>query len=217
MISWVPCRRPSATIAARANGGRAQGREPIGSRYIYACDTARSSRCLRRPLWGDAPRLRGLSLVLLFAIFLACTGNDTPSVEEARDFKAFDIWWLGEEFEAFRLSHADQTSFLYGTCKPPPREGGCAPPAQVILQELCSFPPFDFEPSGAEEVFRGAATFLPVRDGQALVGTGTAAITLFGQDDAMTRRMAERLESLNLDPYVMPGEPMPPSIECTDQ
>lgn len=114
------------------------------------------------------------------------------------------------------LSSADKTSFLYGTCTPAP-DAGCAPPAQVTFQELCSFAPFDFTPSGNPEHLRGTATFLPVREGQALVRTGTVAITLFGQDDAMTRRMAASLEPLNLDPPIAAGNAMPPPASCTGE
>ena len=151
-------------------------------------------------------------LILSFAAVSACGGNDS-AVEKARGFTGFDVWWLGEEFEGFKLSNASATSFLYGTCKPGP-DAGCAPPIQVGLQELCSFGPLDIEPSGAEEEFRGGATLQPIRDGQTLVRTGTVAITLFGRDDATTRRMAARLASLNLDPPRPAGESMPAPAPC---
>ena len=59
---------------------------------------------------------RVLAIGLPF-IVLACTANNGADVGKARDFKAFDVWWLGDEFEGFKLSRADETSFLYGTCK----------------------------------------------------------------------------------------------------
>lgn len=157
--------------------------------------------------------MRWLTLGVLVTVIVTCTACGGPTADKARDFEAYGTWWLGDEFEGLELSSADESLFLYGTCQTT-HDGGCAAPAQVILQENCSFAALDFEHEGSEEAIRGGATFLSVRDGQALVRTGTTAITLFGRDDDMTRRMADGLESLNLAPNIDPGEPMPPPIIC---
>ena len=159
----------------------------------------------------------GVALAVMLILFLlgvrACGGDGKSSVQKARDFDAYGVWWLGEEFESLELSSADETTFLYGTCEPAP-DAGCAPPAQVIVQEICSFPPLSFEPAAAEEAFREGAVLLHVRDGQALIRTGDSAITIFGRDDEMIWRMAEGLKSLNLEPKVGPREAMPPPMDC---
>ncbi len=151
--------------------------------------------------------------VLLFSLLIACSDGRADRIEEARRFTGYNLWWLGKRFEDLPLSYTDGTTFFYGTCEPS-GDGGCAAPVQVIQESLCSFAPLDFAPAGEEEDLRGGATFLPVREGQALIRTGTVAITLFGQDDATTRRMAARLESLNRDPATGAGEPMPAPVSC---
>lgn len=82
------------------------------------------------------------------------------------------------------------------------------------MEDLCERRRLDFEPNGSEEPLRGDATFQQIREGQALVRTGTVAITLFARDDETTRRMAEALESLNVEPHVASGEPMPAPARC---
>ena len=169
-----------------------------------------------RPNLFTLTRIRrwGVGLaILLFISLVACSGGGGARIKDARQFTGYDLWWLGEEFEGLWLSRINETSVLYGTCKPP-GDSGCAPPVQVVEQHLCSFVPLDFAPAGEEETMRDAATFLPIREGQALVRTGTVAITLFGKDDATTRRMAAGLESLNLDAATGPGEPMPGPVGC---
>ncbi len=153
-------------------------------------------------------------IVLLCAAALACTADN--KLEPSRDFDDFDTWWLGEEFEQLEVAHAEDTLFLYGTCQPGP-DSGCPPPVQVILEQLCELPHLDFGPAGREEPLRGSATFQRIRDGQALVRTGTVAITLFARDDATLRRMAEALESLNIEPPVAPGEPMASPSRCDNR
>lgn len=152
-----------------------------------------------------------MCVVLLCAAALACTADN--KLEPSREFRDFDTWWLGEEFEQLDVSRAEDALFLYGTCEPGP-DSGCPAPVQVILEQLCEFPVLDFEPAGREEPLRGSATFQRIRDGQALVRTGSVAITLFARDDATLRRMAEALESRNVEPPVGSGERMPAPDSC---
>ena len=76
----------------------------------------------------------------------AVGGQDLPGtpvapgkVQEARDFKDWPLWWLGESFDSLALTHVDEltprrgfptmniVSFIYGTCTPPPGGEGCVP------------------------------------------------------------------------------------------
>ena len=88
----------------------------------------------------------GLAPLVGAAVLVACGGmaNERARVagdltlEQARSFDEFPLVYAGEQVEGLPLvaiarrdDTADYVSFVYGDCRPPPLEGGCAPPAEI--------------------------------------------------------------------------------------
>lgn len=86
---------------------------------------------------------------LLAATFFACTvaatgcssGDDRSlNLDDLRNADA-PYYSVGSSFDGYDVSdvlryRADEASILYGTCKQPSGEGGCAPPLQ-LQHRLC--------------------------------------------------------------------------------
>jgi hypothetical protein len=60
------------------------------------------------------------------------------TLEQARAFEEFPLVYAGERVDGLPLvaivrrdDTADYVSFVYGDCRPPSAEGGCAPPAEI--------------------------------------------------------------------------------------
>ena len=138
----------------------------------------------------------------------AVAGKSNMSVEEARAFSEFPLYWLGETYEGLELTtllvFKDSVSFLYGKCVVRPAgEGGCPQPFQVYVQPLCDSRPGTAHPSvHAGELFslRGALA-QEYTDGHLQLGIGSVSVTLFGPDRELMKAMAQ-----NLRPVAGPGE-----------
>ena len=60
------------------------------------------------------------------------------TLEQARAFGEFPLVWAGEHVDGLPLTAilrrndtAVFVSFVYGDCRPPPSDGGCAPPVEI--------------------------------------------------------------------------------------
>ena len=138
----------------------------------------------------------------------AVAGNSNMSVEEAREFSEFPLYWLGETYEGLELTtllgSKNSVSFLYGKCVVRPAgEGGCPQPFQVYVQPLCDSRPGTAHPMvHAGELFtlRGALA-QEYTDGHLQLGIGAVSVTLFGPTRDMMNAMAQ-----DLRPVAGPGE-----------
>jgi len=169
---------------------------------------------------SDLRRLTAVSLLLLAPFALgACTGNlrTDARVNELHTFDTFPIWWLGEEYQGEQLSDVIENdtsvSFLYGSCQPS-RDGGCAPPYQVVVERCEPAMPTPVTLKGEPEVFRGAAYQEFVDSGHARLLTDDVMITLFIAAPSKVRDAAAELRSLNLTPAIEHGALMPPPRAC---
>src|SRR4030042_1975192 len=107
------------------------------------------SKILRYGIWALVP-LIGAAAMLAFLYFRDQGGEsfEPPAavgeqgepaaagkLQEARDFKEWPLWWLGETSQSLALTNIhvatpergfttqDRVDFIYGTCTPPP-DGG---------------------------------------------------------------------------------------------
>jgi hypothetical protein len=110
------------------------------------------SKILKYGVWALAPLL-GAAAMLAFLYFRdqggetfeppAAVGEQgkpvaAEKIQEARDFKEWPLWWLGESSQSLPLTKIEWATpdhgfptqntvdFIYGTCTPPPG-GGCPP------------------------------------------------------------------------------------------
>lgn len=80
--------------------------------------------------------------------------NDPWTIEDARAFDEFQLYWLGETYGGLPLtkiirykydggrggSSENTVTFTYGSCEQPP-DGGCAAPLQIEIGPYCDRPP----------------------------------------------------------------------------
>ena len=136
----------------------------------------------------------------------AVAGIGNMSVEEARAFSEFPLYWLGETYEGLELTTLlggkNNFTFLYGKCVTK-GDGGCPAPFQVIVRPLCLSRPGTKHPMvHAGELFslRGALA-QEYTDGHLELGIGSASVTLFGPSRELMKAMAQ-----DLRPVAGPGE-----------
>jgi hypothetical protein len=164
----------------------------------------------------------------------AVTPNGNMSVEEARAFSEFPLYWLDEVYEDLELTAIvrakyvpeigkaeNSVTFLYGKCVITPGDdplvqdnGGCAPPFQVIVQPLClSRPGGSARDAGGLFQLRGAIA-QRYTDGHLELGTGSVSVTLYGPDRELINAMAQTLRSVagagSGQAPVQAGAPLPP-------
>ncbi len=110
------------------------------------------------------------------------------SIEDARQFDAFSLSWVGDEFEGLPLTAISFTEsekvffFAYGSCDPG-RDGGCAPPLSLTIEPCNLAPPGRYLSPGGPGVpfeIRGAqAAFSPA--GQLRVWTREVTVAVFAE------------------------------------
>lgn len=103
---------------------------------------------------------------VVVSIVLLGDGDDTGrggwTIEDARQFEGFSLYWLGDSYEGLPLTEIiryrhdpetpipakeaeDTVIFIYGSCTPP-REGGCVPPLSLSMEPCRIKPPGHFSP-----------------------------------------------------------------------
>lgn len=84
-----------------------------------------------------------LRVALLLLVGAAGCGAHVPTadLDSARRFDAFPVYWVGEDFEGWKLTHVARTpgfvSLIYGTCTAA-SDMGCSPPLELQLSPLCA-------------------------------------------------------------------------------
>ncbi len=150
------------------------------------------------------------------------------TVEDARGFQGFELYWLGESYtglpltsilrykyddETHPLSAEDSARFIYGDCTPrPDQDGGCAVPLSLIVEPRCSKAAL----SSPDQIDSGEQTVVrqvPARYGEELlmIWTGEVVLTVFASGPGLppSLEVAEAIRSLD-STTVAPGEPLPP-------
>lgn len=155
------------------------------------------------------------------------------TIEDARQFKEFTLYWLGETFEGLPLTtitryrydppggtsgqSESSVAFIYGDCTPGP-DSGCAPPLQIILESYCMRPPELLAPGvkeGPAIQVRGALA-QPMGPKQVMVWAGDVRINVFDvRQQGSALSLAEALEAV-APGGPRPAEPLPPpdAVKC---
>jgi hypothetical protein len=134
---------------------------------------------------------------------LASAGQLSWTIEDARQFDEFPLYWLGDSYEGLPLTKViryqyepeppipaetaeNVVLFIYGSCTPT-GEGGCPPPLSIRVEPYCEAPPEIFSPAVRQ------GTPFEIRDataeqiaGHLRVWTDDAAITIYAANLAQT-------------------------------
>ena len=163
------------------------------------------------------PAAVGIAIALL-AVGDGDGGDDNErgrwTIEDAREFKGFSLYWLGESFRGlpltaivrYRYGAEDSVAFIYGTCTPS-SDGGCAPPVQIVLQPYCMRPPERLSErvkSGPPVTIRGVSA-QPLDQYQIRTWIGDVTMDLFAEEPL---EAAEHLRGVELG-GPLPGEALP--------
>jgi hypothetical protein len=168
---------------------------------------------------------------LLIALLLTGCGDDETDAETsagllagAQEFKHYLLFSVGSSFEGLPLVAAPDADggpastgagvdFIYGTCKPPAGEGGCAAPLSVQVHSACARPPIEKLSIPYRKVtLRGVPAALVDGDPRVELQTGEVTVVLFARTMARARRAAMALRSL--DGRVRPADALPRPRGC---
>jgi hypothetical protein len=189
----------------------------------------------------------GLLALLLGGIVWALVGRGggttsvtadplTWSLEDAREFEGFPVYWLGESFQGLpleRVARMDyegafpgkpynhpwhEVRFIYGTCTIAPGESSCPVPLSIDIRPYCEVPPeivADAVKTGPPEEIRGAVV---QRTGtsQVRLWTSDVSIGIHATGEALVDEAVRNLVRLNGDKPCSPEEALgpPEQIEC---
>jgi hypothetical protein len=159
-----------------------------------------------------------LVAVVVGTLCTSCAlGNDVDSeLEAARAYDGLPLYWVGDEFEGFELTHVGTggvaSVFVYGTCEIT-GDHGCPPPLQIQIFPLC----FHLDVATASErwkrrTIRGAP--VGVLDSAPVMFTERTQIKVYrGQrsTQGLALRALRALRSLNvMQPRIARVGPIPP-------
>jgi len=197
--------------------------------------TNETLRCSRRPA---AVATVGVWLLAGSAILTQASCSEpsvsTPAsrgpqteitIEDVRNYTAFPLYWVGEEFRGLSLTKVYQLAspsvavpengvvFIYGTCTPPPEadEQSCSLPLQVLVEPACDQPPGE----GPFFKVRGDADARESSDALRL-WTGNVSVRIGGENDELELEAAGALSSPNGLGVTTSAEPLPPpdALDC---
>ncbi|HEX8647071.1 MAG TPA: hypothetical protein VF715_09215 [Thermoleophilaceae bacterium] len=152
----------------------------------------------------------------------AAVDDDKPRVvAEAREFRDYRLFWLGERFRSHDLTYASREgrkgqstfTFIYGDCEAE-SDSGCAPPYQIQNYHACARNLGDYgagiHPMRRKPI-RGAAVY-EFGDGNNFdrieVYTGRTMLAISAPTFAKARRVVRRLERINGE--LGPDDPLGP-------
>jgi hypothetical protein len=198
------------------------------------------SKMLKYGIWALAP-LIGAAAMLAFLYFRdhggesfeppAAVGEQgkpvsAEKIQEARDFKEWPLYWLGESSQSLALTSIDEftpdrgfptmnsVDLIYGTCTQQPGQEACTPPLSIVVEPLCFTPPERI--AGVERDspfdFRGAKA-LWVDEIQLGIWTGDSAVFIFGSKERVLKAAEEISPLGNIEVAVIDSELPPPNFE----
>lgn len=140
------------------------------------------------------------------------------TLEDAREFDGFSIYWVGESFQGLPLdalykvrspgvpgyediTASDVVALDYGTCQIPPGQTGCPVPLSIIIYPYCTHPPETLHNSvkvGPPMDMRGATVQYTGASDLGL-WTGDVAVSVHGPSPEVTKAVVENLVALTSD------------------
>ena len=162
----------------------------------------------------------------------------TWSLEDAREFEEFPVYWLGESFQGLPLVAVHridypgrwpgeiynvpwhEVRFIYGTCTAAPGQSSCPVPLSIGIRPYCEVPPEAIpnamRATAPEEEIRGAVVQRMGRSSHMQVWTSNVSISINATDPAIADAAAQNLVRLNGDKPSSPEEALgpPDQVEC---
>jgi hypothetical protein len=166
----------------------------------------------------------------------ATAGPVTWTLEDAREFEGFPVYWLGESFQGLPLTVVkridypgafpgkpyddprNEVRFVYGKCTIAPGESSCPMPLTIAIRPYCEVPPeviADTVKIGPPEEIRGALV-QRMGEGRMQVWTDNVSIAIVTTEEGLVDEAARNLVRLNGDKPSSPEEALgpPDQIEC---
>jgi len=192
---------------------------------------------LKYSIWVLAP-LVGAAAMLSF-LYLRDRGSETfeppaavgeqgqpvaaEKLQEARDFKEFPLYWLGESSDSLLLTNIarfgpetgtatmNSVDLVYGTCTIPPGGEGCTTPLSMVIEPVCWTLPETISGVKREDLFdfRGAKAVW-VDEGQLGIWTGDSAVFIFGYPRERIEKAADEITPLGNVAVALTDSKLPP-------
>jgi hypothetical protein len=183
---------------------------------------------VRRPalLWTVA----GIGTAMLLA---ACGGSilGSPrgnfSVEEARAFREFPVYYVGDSFRELPLTavlrqkvepypgappiRPNYVSFIYGTCDASGGDGGCAPPLEIQTHPSCLSTPADvsrYVTVDGTATVRGVKGVFYDLGSKLVLVTGRSTVSIYARGRREVLAVARSLRGANVP--IRPRVELPP-------
>ena len=162
----------------------------------------------------------------------ASAGQTRWTIEDAKQFREFPLYWLGQSYEGLPLTRIiryrydpeppipaveaeNSVTFIYGDCDPPP-DGGCAPPLTIVLDDYCLKPPERISPSVKNgppfEVRGGLAQY--IGEDHVRLWTGNVSIAILTEGVASQVEATEKLRLVSEGPEGAQRTLGPPTATC---
>jgi hypothetical protein len=164
-----------------------------------------------------AARLIALAFVALLATACGIAREAKPksdiTLSQLRRPSAPATYYLGDRFESIPLTGIvgglRRTTFVYGTCKVQPGQGGCTPPLEIQHWFLRERPPWKFPAAISCRLVRvgGAPAVAFASAGGLEVYLGSRVVVVFGRTPAAMRRAALALHPVKPGSGPLPAPP----------
>ena len=157
---------------------------------------------------------------------VAAPPRGTFSVEEAKEFRPFPVYYLGSSYEGLPLVAtlrekgrpvpgepiaANTVAFVYGDCEPT-GDAGCAPPLVVETWPACrrnpsvyTLTPYSPYPVDEKRKVRGVPAFFYDGHGRLELSTGRVTVVLHSDGDRARGRKFLLRAALALEPVNAPA------------
>ena len=150
-----------------------------------------------------------LAAAVAVPVSAALDSDSEKAVADAREFRGYRVYWLGESFRSKELTHASRGerkgqatfTFIYGDCEAE-SDAGCAPPYQLQNYHACArnLAGYEGPKPKRRKPIRGAEVY-EFGDGGMFdrleVYTGRTTITVSAPTAAKARGVVRLLESIN--------------------
>jgi hypothetical protein len=161
------------------------------------------------------------ALAVAFLAGVAGCRDTSADIEAAKDFDRFPLYWVGERFEKWDLTHIDGLdypsqiiSFIYGDCTPHDGEQpSCTPPFQIQVSRLCAhLPDVARAPIWRQRRIRGAP--VGTIDSAPVLFTRGAQVKVYrgeGSYPGLTMKVLRAFRSINrVPPLISSTGPIAP-------
>jgi hypothetical protein len=160
----------------------------------------------------------------------ASAGQINWTIDDAKNFRGFSLFWLGENYDGLPLTKIirykfqpdpskmwvfpeDSVTFLYGSCTPSP-DSGCAAPVQIILEPYCMRPP-ELLAEGVRGTPFAVRQAVAEQVGDHLrLWTGDASITIFADGLQPQTEIAAKIMPVDASPGDSLDALGPPDTRC---